>query len=79
MLGDIKMKWISITEQMPKIETFVLVARPAYKGMSVTVATYKESDHGGLIWVETNEDMENLFFLKDVTHWMPLPLPPEAG
>lgn len=63
-----KPKWIPVTELLPKPgeESLVLVSK---SGMEV--ALYEEGFYGEAEWFTT------LGKLEGVTHWMPLPEPPE--
>jgi hypothetical protein len=70
---EVCMKWISVKDRLPEIDIYVLVARPSWKAMPITIAEYMQSDHGGMIWLEVNEEDESLFYLTDITYWMPLP------
>lgn len=60
-------RWIPVTEQLPKRFAFVLVAKPHWAGRFV--ATHSES---GCFW-----SAESGAPIGGVTHWMPLPAPPE--
>ncbi len=63
------MNWIDVKHAMPEKATGVLISR---KGV-VFYAFWDDviSDSGD--WY----DMQNCIVLEDVTHWMPLPQPPE--
>ena len=58
-------EWISVKDRLPEPNTAVLVCRDGYYGSEVAVAVYKD---------------EYLKFITgyNVTHWMPLPEPPES-
>lgn len=58
-------KWISVNEQLPEKMQSVLVYRDGDMGVDFI------DDNGGWFWNDTDE-------LPPVTHWMPLPAPPEV-
>lgn len=60
--------WISCSERMPKGYTDVLVT----DGEHVEVKWWDESGYWNS-WTELNSDI----FADEITHWMPLPEPPQ--
>lgn len=62
--------WIDVTEQLPEIETAVLVFESNF-GMEVDCMEY--NDHGDLVWCG---NCKRSMMVK-VTHWMDLPEPPQ--
>lgn len=63
-------EWVSIDERLPAIDQYVLVAR----SRCVHVGVYTSSYEGNPLHWETDGEG---FAIVDVTHWMPLPAPPE--
>jgi hypothetical protein len=63
-------KWIPCSERLPEKHVEVLAYSP-YWG-KIVVAMW-----GGEFWLEqwTDDDLEQ----SEITHWMPLPEPPEGG
>ena len=61
-------KWIPVTERMPEERVFVLV----FTCDKVVGEAIMENNRR-FYWANTDEDAEPLV----VTHWMPLPEPPE--
>lgn len=60
-------EWIPVTERMPDESTRVLAYLPSLRLIDVTLY------HGGQFWIaEVSTDIE------PVSHWMPLPEPPEV-
>ena len=70
-------EWISVKERLPKLHTEVLVYRGNLGGMG----GYVSIDHMDVRWVD-DEPMwssDVLAWKSKVTHWMPLPEPPNCG
>lgn len=65
-----KTKWISVEDMLPKDSGYYLVAyQDKYNGsISIAFDMYVKCKAGE--WWEND-------FMRDVTHWMPLPLAPE--
>jgi len=68
------MKWISVKDELPNGEEFVLVSCEH----GVTMAEYTTFKNGNDMWfavtrIGSYEDSQNA---EKVTHWMPLPKPP---
>ena len=64
-------KWISVKERLPEKDQYVLISN----GKSICVGELFLLPYtltGDLMWVTDNG------FVRDVTHWMPLPEPPEV-
>jgi len=64
------MKWISVKERLPEMDKVVLVSNgilvyPSHRGIS----------DEGYCWYNWGGISEK----EDVTHWMPLPEPPQKG
>lgn len=59
-------KWISVNEQLPEKMQSVLVYRDGDMGVDFI------DDNGGWFWDDPDE------LPPPVTHWMPLPAPPEV-
>ena len=67
-------RWIPVTERLPEDNVDVLVRRKTDCGMR-SVAAYRSS--GRDCWTITDGDYSE-FYDHSVTHWMPLPEPPEV-
>lgn len=66
-------KWIPVAERLPDDETELLVAFED-RSLGVAFAVFHHLDeHEGQKWTDGNG-----FELKQPTHWMPLPEPPEV-
>lgn len=66
-------KWISVQERLPEINEWVLINGPEIcKRINPPSSNWK----GSYAW-ET--DLEGFYSPHDVTHWMPLPTPPESN
>ncbi len=61
-------KWISVKDELPPIETHIIL----YNG-DVIFGLYSDDWHGKNYFT-TN--FEQFLGVEDVTHWMPLPEPP---
>lgn len=59
-------KWIKCSEQMPPVDTIVVVS-------------FKSLETSPLLWSgnEWDDEYGMIPIRQDVTHWMPLPKPPE--
>ena len=72
------MKWISVKERLPEYQERVLVheeVKPEWENLSVTIGYLNTTTKGKSF--ETNEwYSDNNYQSIDVTHWMPLPEPP---
>ena len=63
------MKWISVKDRLPDREVFVL----AYSKREEYVIMY----YTGYYWEGWElSDSDSIQILHDITHWMPLPEPP---
>ena len=60
-------EWIPVSERLPKYNTFVIVFAEGIVGEAVL------DDANYWYWAGTDEDASEIY----VTHWMPLPEPPE--
>lgn len=73
-----KSEWISVEERLPRYNDKVLVYRPTM-GEKILADTYKgyyNEDTGD--WEEGWVNFgQNLIGMNVITHWMPLPEPPE--
>lgn len=66
------MEWINVKEQLPKNKERVLAYAIKDEDFSDLDCHYFEADHYDGMWFE-NVDLCRIH----VTHWMPLPEPPE--
>lgn len=64
------MKWISIKDKLPEKDSLVLIT----DGERVTIAEWYQEQGWGL----AREDKAIGIFADTITHWMPLPAPPNA-
>lgn len=74
------MEWISVKDKLPKIDKKQLPPCSedviAFDGKYVRVGALFKSC-GNLTWCYL-DDNDHSYSFDDVTHWMPLPEPPEA-
>ena len=66
-------KWIPVTERLPENWTSVIVHR---KDGGIFIWEYFNTSPTDECWID---DSMNVYSFYDVTHWMPLPEPPEEG
>ena len=64
------MEWISVTDRLPD-ELSRVLAVTAERG--ITIAWCRRERLGDLVWVTLDD-----YYGENVTHWMPLPEPPEV-
>ena len=62
------MEWISIEDRLPEEEERVLAF---FVGQFMEVASFKDEE-----WIVSFDDWSEYLF--PITHWMPLPEPPEG-
>lgn len=76
--GDVRSEWISISERLPENDVPVLCWYLSGNGKYYhTVGSYHRYKHDGL-W-DTDVDADGCGYgCERVTHWMPLPKPPEV-
>jgi hypothetical protein len=65
-------KWIPVSERLPEPETDVLIFRYG----CAEVMTYRYDRHGHLCFMDF-DDSGYWWERKGITHWMPLPEPPQ--
>lgn len=68
-LGHDRHRWIPVTESLPDAEDLVIIAVQGEGDYSVQLGFVGEED----LWFDFNDQPIA------VTHWMPLPEPPEAA
>ncbi|TGE29154.1 DUF551 domain-containing protein [Hymenobacter metallicola] len=69
--------WIARAQQLPQPNQQVLVYVPS-SWLEITVATYKPSNAAKSVHMFVSPDPHGVDrYVKGVTHWMPLPSPPE--
>jgi peptidoglycan/xylan/chitin deacetylase (PgdA/CDA1 family) len=64
------MEWISVTDRLPD-ELSRVLAVTAERG--ITIAWCRRERLGDLVWVTLDD-----YYGENVTHWLPLPEPPEV-
>lgn len=64
----IQSSWISVKEKLPEYDKSVLICYS--KQQDITIAWLAED-------IECFEDDDCMYYMSEVTHWMPLPEPPE--
>lgn len=73
-----KLQWIPVTERLPNCNGCYLVWRPHFFGGEIGMPSICYFD-GSNTWHDSyGVDFERILHPKDVTHWMPLPQPPES-
>jgi hypothetical protein len=76
----VEQKWISVKERLPEDDCKQIENMAGFgyflvsDGMNVGIQYRMKYPNGLILW--TDFDMENLC-TKNITHWMPLPQPPE--
>ncbi len=70
------MKWISVSERLPERNVRVLVVASPTPGVvkRITIADWSEHNH----WEIDPDDRLICINNETITHWMPLPAPPES-
>lgn len=78
-------EWISVKDRLPDNDEVVLVSTASPKG-PIAVFTayywpYESNAHGDVKNAWQNCDLDGIYQLNAayITHWMPLPAPPEAA
>lgn len=72
-----KRKWIPVTERLPNCNGCYLVWRPHFFGGEIGMPSICYFD-GTNTWHDSyGVDFTRILHSEDVTHWMPLPQPPE--
>lgn len=66
-------EWISVEDQLPSKNKWVLAYAKTYKDSSVYAVVLLDSEWN--CWVDVNTTQH---FLCVVTHWMPMPDPPSG-
>ena len=73
----IQTMWIPVTERLPNCNGCYLVLRPHFFGGEVGMPSICYFD-GSNTWHDSyGVDFERILHPEDITHWMPLPQPPE--
>ena len=73
MKKGVKMKWISIKDELPKNYQRVIVGRDNETNV-MKILTFKDSFIDKNYWGDCIES-----FFAEPTHWMPLPPPPSSS
>ena len=75
----IQTMWIPVTERLPNCNGCYLVWRPHFFGGEIGMPSICYYD-GSNTWHDSyGVDFERILHPDDVTHWMPLPRPPEEN
>lgn len=70
-------KWISVKERLPEVWQYVLLYITTDEESRMDIGVLDRENSG--IWRRnTYEPVDSLYGGEEVTHWMPLPAPPEA-
>lgn len=69
-------EWISVKDRLPDFFDEVIVYDNCGYESLVSIAWRRSGSNGGWIWDSRMSYPEELV---NVTHWMPLPKPPEAA
>jgi len=67
-------KWISVKDRLPKYKKMVILFCPGYSGRPILEGSLYDTNENGNNWVDGVG-----FARSGVTHWMPLPEPPQDG
>lgn len=69
----LRMKWISVKDKLPEENEWIIVGSSVweYTDMGIYLVNGNEDRF-------VNPDLD-YFIFKEVTHWMPMPLPPEVN
>lgn len=68
------MKWLNVEDTLPELHKAVLIS----DGKEITIGFFRQKDSRELIWDKIDRGQYQIcFFLKKITHWMPLPEPPK--
>ena len=75
-------KWISVEDRLPEVRfRWYLIATKDGDGNKITTLAFFESrdikgEHEDIMWLCHNDKSSGYSEWDDVTHWMPLPEPP---
>lgn len=75
VIAKSKPKWIPVTERLPEVGKKILVF--AYGNDTLTARMKKQTENGHPVF-ECNGIFLEMAKLGRITHWMPLPQPPES-
>ena len=64
--------WISVKDKLPEYKNNIILYAPGYSGRPVRMGWLDKTDENGHNWRDAQG-----FGILSVTHWMPLPEPPE--
>ena len=67
-----KQEWISVKDRLPEEGKRVFIYYDDYGATSMTIGLYRNSVYGEC-WLANMVEIS----MKSITHWMPLPEPPE--
>lgn len=68
-------EWISVKDRLPDFFDEVLVYNSCCDDSGISIAWRKQGNNGGWVWDSRMVYPDDLV---GVTHWMPLPNPPEV-
>ena len=69
--------WISVEERLPATNDFVVCwYRDTEGDYYPTIGSYGQLPTGEMCWTTDVDNNENAYPIDEITHWMPLPEPP---
>ena len=69
-VSELMPRWIPVSERLPEVDATVLVVIETPRGQHVSFLSRHKQDG---FWTHPDGDVDDI----NVTHWMPLPEPPE--
>lgn len=66
-------EWISVDDRLPELYIDVLAFSVYGEFDGAPLKRIEKGSYGGMFWTDSHG-----YDIETVTHWMPLPLPPEA-
>jgi len=72
--------WISVEDRLPEAKQVVLFYWKCADGSGHCYGEYCDDDEVWKDFLDTDRDgYANVVYTSEISHWMPLPSPPEAG